>query len=81
MRLPNSAQPYLFALFLSGIMSLLVSGIATMRAVGLVDVFVWKWLTAWAVSWAVAFPGVLVFAPLVRKLVARLVEPPGGSQP
>jgi hypothetical protein len=80
MRLPNSAQPYLFALFLSGIMSLLVSGIATMRAVGLEDALIWKWLTAWAVSWAVAFPGVLVFAPLARKLVARLMEPPGAPK-
>jgi hypothetical protein len=74
MRFPASAQPYLFALFLSGIMSLLVSGIATFRAIGLPDIFVWQWLTAWLPSWAVAFPGVLVFAPIVRKLVARLTE-------
>jgi hypothetical protein len=33
---------------------------------------------AWATSFVVAFPCVLVILPLVRKLVARLVEPPPG---
>jgi len=76
-KLPPRFGPVLFALFLSGIMSFLVSGIATARAVGLSDLFLYKWITAWLFAWAVAFPGVLVVAPLVRRLVARLVETPG----
>ncbi|WP_372425225.1 DUF2798 domain-containing protein [Salinarimonas chemoclinalis] len=74
-KLPPRFAPILFALFLSGIMSLVVSGIATLRAVGF-DAFLFKWMTGWLFAWAVAFPGVLGFAPLVRRIVARLVEPP-----
>ena len=65
-----------FGLLLSGLMSFLVSGIATARALGLSDGFVANWLTAWLGAWAVAFPAMLVVAPVVRRLVARLCEPP-----
>jgi ABC-type thiamin/hydroxymethylpyrimidine transport system permease subunit len=78
-RLPSSFAPILFGFFLSGLMSLMVSGIATARAAGLSDLFVYKWLTAWLGSWLVAFPVVLVVAPIVRRLVGKLVEPPGGG--
>ncbi|MGP9820276.1 DUF2798 domain-containing protein [Salinarimonas sp. NSM] len=74
-KLPARFAPILFALFLSGIMSLIVSGIATVRAVGFDD-FVFKWTTGWLFAWAVAFPGVFTFAPIVRRIVARVVEPP-----
>ncbi|GGK38766.1 DUF2798 domain-containing protein [Salinarimonas ramus] len=74
-KLPARSAPFLFALFLSGIMSLIVSGLATARAVGFEGLFV-TWMSAWVISWAIAFPGVLTFAPLVRRIVARLVEPP-----
>jgi Protein of unknown function (DUF2798) len=76
-RLPHHFQPLLFGLFLSGFMSLIVSGIATLRAIGIPADFLFKWLTAWAGAWAVAFPAVLVVAPLVRRLVARMTLPPG----
>jgi hypothetical protein len=77
-KLPPRFAPVLFALILSGIMSLLVSGIATARAVGVTDLFLYKWITAWLFAWAVAFPGVFVLAPLVRRVVERLVARPGG---
>ena len=66
--------PYLFGLLLSGLMSLIVSGIATFRAVGLVETFIGLWASSWISSWAVAFPTVLVVAPLVQRIVARLVR-------
>lgn len=68
--------PYLFGLLLSGLMSLVVSGIATVRAIGMVDAFPGLWMSAWLSSWLVAFPTVLVVAPLVRRIVARLVREP-----
>ena len=74
--LPARWSPVLFALLLSGMMSLIVSGVATLRAVGLPAGFVGLWLTSWLSSWAVAFPAVLVVAPLARRLVALLT---GGS--
>jgi len=61
-----------FALVLSGMMSLLVSGVSTAKALGPVAGFLGIWMGNWAFSWAVAFPAVLVVAPLARRLVARL---------
>ncbi|MFY8105286.1 MAG: DUF2798 domain-containing protein [Elstera sp.] len=67
-----------FGLLLSGMMSCVVSGIATARALGLAETFAdfgaffGTWMGAWVVSWAIAFPTVLVVAPFVRKIVARL---------
>ena len=74
--IPARFAPALFGLVLSGLMSLLVSGIATLRAVGLVDGVLALWMTNWLSSWVVAFPAVLVVAPLARRLVARLTVPP-----
>ncbi len=68
--------PVLFGLVLSALMSLIVSGIATLRNAGLVDEFVTLWLGAWLPSWFVAFPTVLVVAPLARRLVGALVKSP-----
>lgn len=66
--------PALFGLILSGLMSLLVSGIATYRAVGFSDSYAGQWISAWLTAWLVAFPVVLVVAPLARRAVALLVD-------
>ena len=50
-------------------------GIATARALGLGADFPANWGAAWLTSWAVAFPTVLVVAPLARRLVAALTAP------
>jgi Protein of unknown function (DUF2798) len=71
--LPKSCAPALFGLILSGLMSLLVSGISTYRAVGFGDHYAGMWASAWLTAWLVAFPVVLVVAPLARRTVARLV--------
>ena len=72
---PPKFAPALFGLILSGLMSLLVAGISTWRAVGLGDGFAGVWLGAWLTAWFVAFPVVLVVAPLARRAVALLVSP------
>ncbi len=69
---PKQYAPMLFGLILSGLMSLLVSGISTLRATGPVPGFMGLWITAWLTAWLVAFPVVLVVAPLARRAVARL---------
>ena len=71
--------PVLFGLLLSGLMSLVVSGIATYRAVDSVDGFGELWMSSWGSSWLVAFPTVLVVAPFVRRIVARVVREPEGE--
>ena len=79
--IPARFAPILFGLVLSGLMSLIVSGIATLRAAGLGEGVAALWMGSWASSWAVAFPTVLVVGPLARRAVGRLTQPappPGG---
>lgn len=72
--IPARFAPVLFGFLLSGMMSFIVSGIATFRAAGLGDGFMGLWMSSWASSWLVAFPTVLVVAPLTRRLVARMTK-------
>lgn len=72
--LPRRFEPILFGFILSGIMSFLVCGVATLRALGLAPDFPAEWMSAWAYSWPVAFAVVLAVAPLVRRLVTVLVR-------
>ena len=72
---PKKFAPALFGLILSGLMSLLVAGISTYRAVGLGDGFTGLWIGAWLTAWLVAFPVLLVVAPLARRTVSLLVSP------
>lgn len=74
--IPARFAPVLFAFLLSGFMSLIVSSIATVRAAGLGDGFAHLWMSSWVSSWAIAFPAVLVVAPIVRRLVAALTRAP-----
>ena len=72
--IPARFAPVLFGFILSGLMSCIVSGIATFRALGAHPGFFADWMAAWAMSWAIAFPTVLVVAPLTRRIVARLTR-------
>ena len=53
----------------SGMMSFLVSGIATARAIGIGPGFVTDWLSAWTMAWAVAFPTLAIFRPIVTRFI------------
>ena len=59
--------------FLPIIISCVVSGVATLNAAGLSDDFTALWAAAWYKSWIVAFPKILVIAPLTRRFVARIM--------
>lgn len=72
--IPARFTPVLFGFLLSGIMSFIVSGIATVRTAGLHEGFFGLWMSSWAPSWLVAFPTVLLVAPFTRRLVARLTR-------
>ena len=71
--IPARFAPILFGLILSGLMSLIVSGLSTFRALGLIEGFPMIWAGNWAVSWSIAFPTVLVVAPVTRRIVSKLV--------
>mgnify|MGYP000016336258 CR=1 FL=1 len=57
---------------LSGVMSLLVSGISTFRALQPQQDFASLWAGAWLTGWLFAFPAVMLAAPMARKAVALL---------
>lgn len=72
--MPARFAPILFGLLLSGFMSLIVSGVSTVRVLGMADGVLGAWMANWASSWAIAFPTVLLVAPIVRRMVARLTS-------
>jgi hypothetical protein len=70
--MPKKYAPMLFGLVLSGLMSLLVSGISTFRLTGLWADLIGILTVAWLAAWAIAFPVVLLIAPLARQFVEGL---------
>lgn len=71
--IPARFEFIVFGLLVSGMMSLLVSGVAMLRAVGFMSGFLSIWFQAWMWAWAVAFMAILFVVPIVRRLLARLV--------
>nr|WP_275425512.1 DUF2798 domain-containing protein [Saliniradius amylolyticus] len=59
---------------MSGFMAFCMSGILTLINLGPVPDFLWLWLKAYVLAHLCAFPLVMLFAPLTRQLVARLIE-------
>lgn len=76
-KLPARWMAIVMPLVLSGMMTFVVSAIATLNALGFVDGFAAKWMAAWGLSWVIAFPVLLVVLPVVRRLVNLIVEQPG----
>jgi uncharacterized membrane protein len=73
--IPVRLIPVIFGLVLSCLMSLLISGVSTLRSTGLIDGFFGIWMGALLPSWIIAFPVVLVVAPLARRIVSNLAKP------
>jgi hypothetical protein len=57
------------ALFMSGIMSLVIS----VFNIGVIDSILWIWLKAWSFAFIVAFPTILLVSPIIKKLVVAVV--------
>ncbi|MDP1537488.1 MAG: DUF2798 domain-containing protein [Burkholderiales bacterium] len=75
--IPRRFEPFVFGFTLSGLMSFVVSGIATLRLTGLVPGFPGLWLGAWLTAWVFAFPAVLFVAPVARRIVNRMMVSDG----
>lgn len=75
-RLPARYGALLMPLALSILMTFIVSAIATLRSLGATPAFLAAWPQAWLLSWLAAFPTLLVVLPLVRRIVALVVEAP-----
>jgi hypothetical protein len=73
--LPASWHLPITALVLTGLMTALISGVATRRALGAAPDWPHVWASAWAWSWLIAFPAALLLIPLARRVAAYLVRP------
>jgi phosphotransferase system glucose/maltose/N-acetylglucosamine-specific IIC component len=72
--IPSRYEIVVFSFFLSMLMSFLVSGISTIRTLGITDTLLTSWASNFISSWLVAFPSVMVVAPIVRRLVRFLIR-------
>jgi hypothetical protein len=75
-KLPARAQIVVMPMILSLLMSGVVSSISTLKAIGWAEVTLPRLLQAWGVSYLIAFPAALLVMPIVRRIVALLVEIP-----
>jgi putative acetyltransferase len=75
-KLPARYATLVMPLFLSVLMTFIVSLVSTLRTIGPVSGFVGLWMSAWGLSWLVAFPTLLLVLPLVRKATAAVVDLP-----
>ncbi len=64
----------LFGGLLSMIMVTIISGTVVLVTQGYGPDFVSHWFKGFAIAWPVAFPTVLVVAPFVRKMVAKITD-------
>jgi hypothetical protein len=76
-RVPARFGGLVMPLLLSIIMTCVVSGVATLKALGFTAEALASWPSSWAVSWLIAFPTLLLALPLARRLTSRLVESTG----
>ncbi|MEM7321226.1 MAG: DUF2798 domain-containing protein [Pseudomonadota bacterium] len=72
--LPARFAPILQFVLLSGMMSCVVTCVATLRTLGAGPQIFAAWMGAWSLSWPIAFLVLLVVSPLVRRLVGVLVR-------
>lgn len=74
-RVAKRFEPLLFPFLLSGLMTLLITGISVGRVLGLEGVlgepltFSRVWLESYLSAWLIAYPVLLIVSPIVRRLV------------
>lgn len=67
-------QRLVYAFFMVVAMTCIMSFVITVHNVGFIPNLLQVWLKAWGFAFIVAFPTVLFLAPVMQKLVAKLVK-------
>lgn len=73
-KLPAKFAAVIMPLILSGLMSGTISMINLWKNLGYFDGFFVKWVGVWLFSWLIAFPTVMMFLPLVRRITGLVVD-------
>ena len=71
--IPAKYEQITFIFFVSICMSCVVSGVSVLNTAGFIEKFFGFRMTGWLKSWIIAFPSLLVIAPLVRRFVDKLL--------
>lgn len=58
------------------LMTCVVSGISTLRAIGMPPDFFSKWMGSWLISYLIAYPTLLVVQPIVRRIMGAIMQRP-----
>lgn len=80
-KLPRRVFQPLFGLFMACFMSFLMSGAITAINVGVPPDFLARWMRSWGLAFLLAYPAILIVAPLARGLTLRFVDSPFAPPP
>ena len=75
-KLPVRLFQPLFGLFMAFFMSFLMSGAITELNIGFPPDFLARWMHSWGMAFVLAYPAILIVAPVVRRLALRFAESP-----
>jgi len=73
-KLPAPWARFVMPFFLSVVMTCVISGVSSLRAVGFSAAFLPLWLGSWSLSWVFAYPTLLLVLPLARRATAAFVR-------
>ncbi|AXY61513.1 DUF2798 domain-containing protein [Acinetobacter sp. WCHAc010052] len=73
-KLPMKYMVWLMPLVLSCLMSGTISFANMLMNLGWIDGFLSRWFSTWMISWLMAYPVVLIFLPLVRRLMSLIID-------
>jgi hypothetical protein len=74
MKIPRKYEGILFAFIMSLLMALLMSGVLTAVFNGIDREFFEHWANGFVHAWPIAFPAILVLAPVARKIVNAMLK-------
>ncbi|MFA7349116.1 MAG: DUF2798 domain-containing protein [Methylotenera sp.] len=74
MKIPKKYANLVFAFTMSLLMALIMSGVLTALFAGIDHQFISHWLRAFIHAWPIAFPAILIIAPIVKKIVGLITE-------
>ncbi|WP_173912551.1 DUF2798 domain-containing protein [Acinetobacter sp. Marseille-Q1618] len=73
-KLPGKYAAWILPLFLSGLMSGIISFINTVKNLGWIENLFSIFFSAWMMSWLVAYPIILIILPIVKKITGLFVD-------
>ena len=80
-KLPVSVFQPVFGLFMATFMSFLMSGAITAPNIGFPPDYLSRLMHSWGLAFMLAYPAILIVAPIARRLALRFVESPLAPPP